>query len=74
MSKPRCPHCNRTNTVPTVCFRNVDAYGNNSFHVPCTKCKEMIHVILHREVKVVSIASSYKTKSLSDFPPSATEE
>lgn len=62
-----CPHCKAESCIPEVAFRNVDAYGNNSFDVPCVHCGKMIRISLSRIVRVNSVRVSDKPRSEASF-------
>ena len=63
----RCPHCNANDCVDQVVSINVENYGDNSFHLPCNTCGEMVYVRARRIVVIDTVEKSDRDKSESDF-------
>ena len=60
MNKNSCPYCNARNPIPQTAITNVSNYGDNTFHVLCTKCLQPIRVSLSRVVILNYIEKSTK--------------
>ena len=63
----KCPHCKRHDCVPVVVFRNVDNYGDKTYHVACENCGKMIAVRMSRKVHVEDISKSSRPANQADF-------
>lgn len=63
----KCPWCNKPNFIEDVVYINVENYGSNKFHLPCTQCGEMVMVVARRKVEIIEIQKSLRSKSESDF-------
>jgi hypothetical protein len=57
--------------VPDIVEYNAEAYGDRSYNVPCVHCKNMIYVIVERQVKITNITKSNAKQS--DFASSQGE-
>lgn len=62
-----CPHCGTSNCVMQAVYRNVENYGDNTFHIPCIYCGKMICVVATRTVKIIGVTKSNQSESRSDF-------
>lgn len=67
MSNSKCPICNEENCVDNRILRNVECYGSNVYHFPCSHCGKMIEAHIRRVVIIHSIIISDKPLSESDF-------
>lgn len=62
-----CPHCKKSDPVPSICLYNVENYGDRWFNVLCVHCKESIRVYVKRVVVVGEVRVGAHNKDDCDF-------
>lgn len=50
-----CPHCKKSDPVPSICLHNVDNYGDKRFDVLCVHCRQPIVAYVKRVVVVSDV-------------------
>lgn len=52
-----CPVCKKSGAIPEVVFRNVEAYGGDTYHkVACQYCKSPLNVSMSKKVVLNNIS------------------